>query len=510
MVGGTGASDDEARLLLQERLALLGQLGFWVAAAFFGLIAALGLSGFSGEWRPLYLTPSTASAVISGGIWLVCRRGKRPYRTLRALDAGAMFAQCQITALLLWWAITPDVRLYTMALSITFMLIGRTLLVPSSPRLTLVIGIVSCSPFWWVANRLDGSPHAIWVSLWVLLGLTLAVVGSAVIFGLRREIREARKVGQYTLERLVGEGGMGVVYKARHAMLRRPTAVKLLPTHKAGEANIRRFEQEVQLTAQLSHPNTVSIFDFGRTPDGIFYYAMEYLEGLDLRQLVKNDGPQNPARVVHILTQVCGSLQEAHGMGLIHRDVKPGNIILCRRGGQPDVVKVVDFGLVKDLEQADESSQADQLAGTPHYLAPEAITGDAADPRRDIYALGTVGYFLLTGRNVFEGATVVEVCSHHLHTLPLAPSRRLGRPLPEKVERWVLACLEKDPGQRPQTARAAAEGLAACDDVSEWPEEEAARWWARHGRTRDGDAGGGRERRAGEDTPSMPIDLRNR
>lgn len=510
VAGGAGESGEEARLLLQERLALLGRLGFYVAALFFGLVGLFGLSGLSAEWGPRYLAPSVASAAISAGIWLVCRRGRRPYRTLRALDAGAVFAQCQITALLLWWAITPGVRLYTMALSITYMLIGRTLLVPSSPRLTLMIGLVSCVPFWWVANRLDGSRHAIWVSLWALLGLTLATVGSAVIFGLRREIREARKVGQYTLERRLGEGGMGVVYKAQHAMLRRPTAVKLLPTEKAGEANVRRFEREVQLTAQLSHPNTVSIFDFGRTPDRIFYYAMEYLEGLDLRELVRTDGPQPPARVIHILAQVCGSLREAHEMGLVHRDIKPGNIILCQRGGNPDVVKVVDFGLVKDLGQADEGSHGELLAGTPHYLAPEAITGNSDDPRRDIYAVGTVAYFLLTGQNVFEGSTLVEICSHHLHTRPVAPSERLGRPVPPKVEAWVLACLEKDPDRRPQTARAAAQGLAACDDAGRWGEEEAVRWWA----GRSGPPSDPIKEDAGvplwDATPSMPIDLRNR
>ena len=322
---------------------------------------------------------------------------------------------------------------------------------------------------------------AVWKVMWLLAAITIATAGSAVTYGLRREVRHARQLGQYTLEEKLGEGGMGVVYRGRHAMLRRPTAVKLLRPERMGEASLRRFEREVQLTAGLSHPNTVSVFDFGRTPDGVFYYAMEYLDGLTLDELVAGDGPQPPARVVHVLRQVLGALAEAHGIGLVHRDVKPGNVMLCERGGLPDVAKVLDFGLVKDLEDESGLSHEAALVGTPHYLAPEAIRSPGADARSDLYAVGAVAYFLLTGQHVFEGRTVIEICGHHLHTTPVPPSDRLGRALPKALEAWVLACLAKDPARRPQTAAQAVAALERCA-VSSWTDDEARSWWLSKGR----------------------------
>jgi serine/threonine-protein kinase len=209
---------------------------------------------------------------------------------------------------------------------------------------------------------------------------------------------------------------------------------------------------------------------------------MEYLEGLSLEQLVAEEGAQPPGRVVHVVRQVLGALGEAHGIGLVHRDVKPANVILCERGGVSDVAKVVDFGLVKDQEAADGLSHEGQLVGTPLYLAPEAIRAAGAKPRSDLYALGAVAYFLLTGSHVFDGRTLVEICGHHLHTAPEPPSRRLGRPLPADVERWVLACLEKDPERRPGSAQAAAEALDGCHDAEAWSAESARAWWVGKGR----------------------------
>jgi serine/threonine-protein kinase len=237
----------------------------------------------------------------------------------------------------------------------------------------------------------------------------------------------------------------------------------------------------VQLTARLSHPNTVAVFDYGRTPDGVFYYAMEYLDGVNLETLVREDGPQPPARVVHVLRQVAAALVEAHGIGLVHRDVKPENILLCERGGVPDVAKVVDFGLVKDLEHRGASlSRADVVQGTPLYLSPEAITApDRVDARGDLYALGAVGYYVLTGRHVFSGATLIEVCSHHLHTPPEPPSARLGRAVPGALEAILLACLEKDPARRPPSAAALRDSLRNVDGIAEWSEADARAWWQR-------------------------------
>jgi serine/threonine protein kinase len=207
---------------------------------------------------------------------------------------------------------------------------------------------------------------------------------------------------------------------------------------------------------------------------------MEYLEGINLEVLVRDFGPQPPARVAHLMRQVAGALGEAHGVGLIHRDIKPANIILCQRGGAPDVAKVVDFGLVKDLDdvRAPEVSALNVIKGTPLYLSPESIRSpETVDGRSDLYALGAVAYYLLAGRNVFEAATVIEVCSHHLHTPPEPPSHKLGRPLPAQLEALILACLEKEPVRRPASAQALVDALLACDDVGTWGEAEALAWW---------------------------------
>jgi len=288
-------------------------------------------------------------------------------------------------------------------------------------------------------------------------------------------------IGAYRVEGPLGEGGMGTVYRARHALLRRPTAIKILPPERAGEMDLARFEREVQMTSQLTSPHTVSIYDYGRTPDGLFYYAMEFLDGIDLEELVRRDGPMHPGRVVHVLRQVCEALGEAHGVGLIHRDVKPANILLSERGGRPDVAKVVDFGLVKSVSARDGVTLEDAAPGTPHYMSPEALrTPDRVDARSDIYALGATAYFLLTGRPVFEGS-LPEVFAHQLGTPPVRPSERLGRPLPEALESLVLAALAKTADERPESASAFADALSRCAGVPPWTEAEAAGWWREAG-----------------------------
>jgi eukaryotic-like serine/threonine-protein kinase len=291
------------------------------------------------------------------------------------------------------------------------------------------------------------------------------------------------RLGQYTLEHKIGEGGMGVVFRARHAMLRRPTVVKLLPPERAGAANLVRFEREVQLTSQLSSPNTVAVYDFGRTPDGIFYYAMEYLDGVDLEELVAIGGPQPAARVIHLLTQVCSGLAEAHGVGLVHRDIKPSNVMLCRQGGQLDVVKLLDFGLVKDVVRTDDVRLTHESAflGTPLYLSPEAISQPhAVDGRSDLYAVGGLGYFLLTGRPVFTGRNPAELCAKHLYEAPVPPSH-IEPSAPRDLESVLLACLAKSPEARPKDATALRLSLLGCADAGRWSEADARAWWQARG-----------------------------
>lgn len=322
---------------------------------------------------------------------------------------------------------------------------------------------------------------------WALVALLM--LGAVGIFfynflfqDLSNRMRKAERLGQYTLEEKIGEGGMGSVYKAKHAMLRRPTAIKLIKEGQVKPETLVRFEREVQLTSQLANPNTVAIYDYGRTPEGVFYYAMEYLPGITLDNLVLNDGPQPERRVVHILRQICSSLAEAHARGMIHRDIKPANIMLLERGGMYDVIKVLDFGLVKDITSGDQNVTAmNTVPGTPHFLSPEAIQHpDAIDARSDLYAVGAVGYFLLTGSFVFSGTSAIEVLGKQVNDTPEDPSERLGRSLDPYLEGLILQCLAKDPADRPADAGVLLEALSSGyqSPIGTWTQKEAAVWWA--------------------------------
>jgi serine/threonine-protein kinase len=371
----------------------------------------------------------------------------------------------------------------------------RAALIPSSPRRTVIVTALVGVPKILLSSALvpavggglawRGANSGVFPWLpttsimeWTIATITCTVI-SRVIYGLRAEVREARRFGQYVLERKIGEGAMGVVYRATHAMLRRPAAIKLLLKDRASEADLARFEREVQLTSRLVHPNTISIFDYGRTAEGVFYYVMEYLDGLDLQSLVDRYGPVEPARAIHILAQISGALAEAHALGLIHRDIKPANIVLTERPDEPDVVKVVDFGLVKSFGgNLAASAAGDAIVGTPLYMAPEAISRpDTIDGRSDLYAVGAVAYFLLTGRQVFEAASVLEVCSKHMLETPVPPSQRLGNALPADLEAIVLGCLAKDRDARPASAASLRFALLACADAAHIDLAAARVWW---------------------------------
>jgi hypothetical protein len=335
-------------------------------------------------------------------------------------------------------------------------------------------------------------------TFWGLFALLAASAAAIFVFTIllarsqrqaQRAAIEAQQIGQYKLDQKIGAGGMGVVYKAHHAMLRRPTAVKMLDVDKVNEASIQRFEREVQITSQLNNPHTVAIYDYGRTPEGVFYYAMEYLDGIDLQSLVERYGPQPVPRVIHILQQVCSSLYEAHSLGLVHRDIKPANIMLNRRGGEPDVVKVLDFGLVKALDEEKRAGGTQQgaLTGTPLYMSPEAIQlPNSVDGRSDLYAVGGVGYFLLTGQPVFEADSIVDLCQKHVATPPVPPSERVKAPIPAELESALMACLEKSRAKRPQTARDLSQLLSRCPDSLSWSIEDSDAWWGKHERGQAG------------------------
>jgi serine/threonine-protein kinase len=312
------------------------------------------------------------------------------------------------------------------------------------------------------------------VLTWTAASVGVTVVFSAVVYGLTRRVRAAMQLGQYTLEERIGEGGMGVVYRARHALLRRPTAIKLLP-HASPEA-VLRFEREATRTAELSSPHVVAVYDFGRTADGVFYYAMEYIDGLDLETVLRDGGPLPAGRVLHLVRQITDALSEAHEVGLVHRDVKPANVLVANRARAHDHAKVVDFGLV---HAADGDAREDAgPRGTPRYMAPECWGGRSVDDRADLYALGATAYALLTGAPPFEGDSVLALAEAHARRAPVPPSMRLGRPVPRSLEAVVLDLLAKDPAARPETAEALIERLDACDGVPPWTAEDARRWWA--------------------------------
>ncbi len=497
----TDATEAEpARVFLQSRIGLWT---FWVFVLSFGFfLTNIATWPFiRRESVPLAdmllhagnLDHLAASSVF-GGVWLLTRSRRLSMVALRRLELAALIVGCFLFALM--GAYIAQVEFDTLAgtaigafsglLACANTVIARAIIVPSTPKRTLFASAAAMAPLVPAAVVAGQGSIAMGVNAaaWCAVSIAVSTVGSRVIFGLRSEAARSRRLGQYTLEHQIGSGGMGVVYRASHAMLRRPTAIKLLPPDRAGEAALVRFEREVQLTAELSHPNTVAIYDYGRTPDGVFYYAMEYLDGINLEDLVRLHGPQPPGRVVAILDQVCGALAEAHERGLVHRDIKPANIILTERGGEPDVAKVVDFGLVKplasDAPDAATLSASGVITGTPLYMSPESMVAPGeGDPRSDLYALGAVAYYLLAGVPIFEAATAVEIVGHHLHTEPTPPSVRLGRALPAGLESVVLQCLRKQAEDRPASARALREMLRRAELADAWTTDDAAAWWRR-------------------------------
>jgi serine/threonine-protein kinase len=304
------------------------------------------------------------------------------------------------------------------------------------------------------------------MSIYLAIAVAIAVYGTHRIELLRREAFRNRQLGQYQLKRRLGSGGMGEVYLAEHLLLKQPCAVKLIRPECAGDATLRRFEREVRATARLKHWNTVQIYDYGRAADGTFYYVMEHLDGLTLEELVKRHGPLTPGRAVHVLRQVCLALREAHGLGLVHRDIKPGNVMLCKRGVVADVVKVLDFGLVKavGLDGPQETlTQEGTITGTPTDMSPEQASGqDVLDGRSDIYSLGGVAYFLLTGQPPFQRDRAVQLLVAHIHE-PVRPLTDLRADVPSDLQQVVLRCLEKDPGQRFSDVNSLQQALEGCD-----------------------------------------------
>jgi serine/threonine-protein kinase len=369
-----------------------------------------------------------------------------------------------------------------------------TIVVPAPPRIALsaaALSLAAVPVMYAVGGNVALTPYGYFMRLVFpyMIVLLMAYVGSRVVYRLGAAVREAREMGSYRLVERLGKGGMGEVWRAQHRLLARPAAIKLIRPEVLGAEDpttrdllVRRFEREAQATARLRSPHTMELYDFGVADDGTFYYVMELLDGFDLDKLVERFGPVPPERAVHFLRQICASLGEAHEMGLIHRDVKPANLYACRYGRDVDFMKVLDFGLVKHHRGPDEDDKLTAAhmspGGTPAFMSPEQALGEGeVDARSDLYALGCVAYWLLTGTLVFRGTTVLETIVMHASREPDPPSRRTTRPIPPDLEAIVLACLEKDPTKRPQTADELTAMLSSARVGEEWTQEKARKWW---------------------------------
>lgn len=491
-LGSLPLDASESATFVRSRVAMLTGFIVFIAGPLWLINAALNAVFFPGFEPGRISSPRSIvhglGVLLIGAIWLTARRSGVAVSWARRADWAALMLLGAVVGgmvLLSDPAYRPEL---VMSLALSHFLVLRAAVVPSTWKTTAALGSLSELPLvgaaWYThrygaAGAISPASAAAAASVWALLTVSVTSLISFVIYGLHRRVRDAMQLGQYVLETKLGEGGMGVVYRARHAMLRRPTAVKLLLPGRTEERSILRFEREVQLTASLSHPNIIAVHDFGRTAEGIFYYAMEYIEGLDLEALVRVDGPQPAGRVRHILRQVAGALAEAHAVGLIHRDVKPANVMLSEGTLDKDRVKLLDFGLVKDTSDRHPGmTDTRTLKGTPLYASPEAIRSPQdIDARSDIYSFGAMGYYLLTGVPVFDGESVVEVCAQHVHKAPVPPSERLGVAVPASLEGLLLRCLRKSPNERPQTAGEVVAALEGSDDGVRWTMQEAARWW---------------------------------
>ncbi len=499
--------DEELRRLLRSRLILvhLLVLGFHALLAI-TVLSAPKDSSLSIDLQTWALIVGSAAPCLVGAVAL----WRSPALSLRALRRWELFlfaTQAAASGVYRYSSLTSDAgespiiltgfRGVVTLLNFSYLILAYGVLIPNTRRRALaVVAGLAAVPFVTLAAGAATSPTlrgVPFVSLTfqaaahLVFPATIAVFAASRAFALQRRAydaeRRAEQVGQYTLGRKLGEGGMGEVFLAEHRLLKRPCAVKFIrPELAAHPATAARFAREVQAVTGLTHVNTVRVYDYGRADDGSFYYVMEYLDGPTLDRLVADYGPLPPGRVVHLLRQLCGALAEAHAAGLVHRDLKPGNVIVARLGGVCDVAKLLDFGLVLDESAADGDdrlTRAGVVLGTPAYLAPEQAAGEPVDARGDVYSLGAVAHYALLGRPPFGGKNARQVMTAH-RTEPVRPLDGV----PADLAAVVTRCLAKDPADRYPTVRDLDRALAACGCAADWSAEQAATWWA------DGVAGG--------------------
>jgi eukaryotic-like serine/threonine-protein kinase len=459
---------------------------FMVTLVHFGVITSL--------WRGpthLYLYVTLAVAFV-GSMAMIFVTRLTHWTPQRVVHAGSVF---QVFGALVLSIGDQLVAQSTSSLSVVCIWILTFPLVPTSPRRAAAAAFTSAATgplalLLFIAlgdQRWPPEGYEVWRFVPSFMSAAIAVFINRMIHGLGRQVADAKSLGAYHLVEILGHGGMGEVWRAEHQSLIRPAAVKLLrremtssiTRHELEQMNLR-FQREVQATALLTSPHTVAVYDFGQTHDGTLYYVMELLNGLDAETLVTRYGPQPAERVIYLLRQACESLAEAHHRDLIHRDIKPANVYLCAVGLKVDFVKILDFGLVRDLNSSVNLTNEGSVSGTPAYLAPEAAAQNKFDARGDLYALGCVAYFMLTGNLVFEGATAAAVMAAHIRDQPVPPSQRTEVPIPPELEQLILDCLAKDPAKRPQTAEELRHRLEQIPLTKKWTQRRAGTWWTQH------------------------------
>jgi serine/threonine-protein kinase len=515
MVMGSGEGmSQESAFVLRRRLGIAALIAF-LPNLYFLLLSVIDPASRP-DWFGITGLVFDLLVTIVAGSLAVLLWSRRPLQacTLRLLElvlfgsVAAFFAWLHVKMLArpecLDW-LKPDLRSECIQQQLTIVLVASAMrwfflivlygvFIPNTwKRCTLFVGSTALAALLLtvIPSLMDERLRAHLPRMVMMLTMILMAASAIAIFGSRRistlqqEASKFRKLGQYRLQERLGTGGMGEVYMAEHVLLRRPCAIKLIHPELSGDARqLSRFEREVRAMATLTHWNTVEVFDYGHTEDGVFYYVMEYLPGQNLDTLVTRNGPLPPGRVVHLLRQVCLALREAHGIGLLHRDIKPSNIIACHRGGFHDVVKLLDFGLVQDQGLNKELKLTIQgtILGSPPFMSPEQSRGRDLTSASDIYGVGAVAYFLLTGQPPFVRETVMELLIAHAND-PVTPPREHRPDIPHDLEAVVLRCLDKNLDKRFADAESLEKALASCSCAGEWTEEMAAEWWRTHGET---------------------------
>ena len=448
----------------------------------------------AGMVRPVWLIPLWFG--VSLAMWLAVRSKRITMEHKLTAGIGYLVATCAGFALFRHSLVYLPEDVLRGFSPVTLAILFYAAVVPMPPRRMALAGTLAAltDPIMLLLTIAQGNPVPqptmwLWLFLPNAVAVGLAMAAARVVYGLGQIVRKARQMGSYRLVERLGTGGMGEVWRAEHATLARPAAVKIMRqsafgagTPEAHGEALHRFEREAQATAKLSSPHTIELYDYGVSDDGTFFYVMELLEGMDLEALLARSGTLEPERAVHLLLGICHSLRDAHQSGVVHRDIKPANIYVCRKGGDFDFVKVLDFGLARRVDTEGAESRltvAGELLGTPQYMAPEAIAGEAVDGRTDLYAVGCVAYRMLTGHDVFEEQGLMQVLSAHLMKAP-PPLREQASGVPEPLAALVMDCLAKTPAGRPSSSADLLRALEATGLAARWTPERAQDWWAEH------------------------------